>query len=96
MRPKKASPILNKNMKASIPNPIDTPFFLKKLNSGFNTVPINHAASLEKELFPILSAILLSSSFCCLKRSSFDSGIKFKPILQRIMTIVKIINVICQ
>ena len=42
MRPRKASPILNKNRKASKPTPIERPFFLKKSYIGVMIVSNTH------------------------------------------------------
>ena len=43
IRPKNASPILNKNTKPKIPNAIENPFFLKKLIIGPPSVPLIQA-----------------------------------------------------
>ena len=43
IRPKNASPILNKKTKLKIPNAIDNPFFLKKLIIGPPRVPLTQA-----------------------------------------------------
>ena len=46
IRPKKASPILNKNTKLKIPTAIENPFFLKKLIIGPPIVPVIQAVKL--------------------------------------------------
>ena len=40
IRPRKASPILNKKTKPKIPKAIENPFFLKKLITGPPRVPL--------------------------------------------------------
>ena len=48
MRPKNASPILNRKIKPSIERPMATPFFLKKLNNGLIIVAVNQASNRPK------------------------------------------------
>ena len=43
IRPRNASPILNKNTKPKIPNAMENPFFLKKLITGPPSVPLIQA-----------------------------------------------------
>ena len=65
MRPRNASPILNKNTKPKIPIAIAKPFFLKKLIIGPPIVPDIHAIKLVTKLFdPNLFCINLSVRFC--------------------------------
>ena len=46
--PRKASPILNKNMKLNKPIATLAEFFLKKLIKGLTTVPYNQAKNFVK------------------------------------------------
>ena len=65
IRPRKASPILNKNTKPKIPTAIANPFFLKKLIMGPLTVPVIQAIKLVIILLdPSLLFIIWSVSFC--------------------------------
>ena len=55
IRPKNASPILNKNTKPKIPKAIENPFFFKKLIIGPPRVPLIHATIFVIKFFdPIL------------------------------------------
>ena len=65
MRPRNASPILNKKTKPNIPTAIANPFFLKKLIIGPIIVPVIYAVKLFiKLLDPSFSDIFLSVAFC--------------------------------
>ena len=62
IRPRKASPILNKNTKPKIPTAIEKPFFLKKLIIGPPIVPVIQAVKLviiffDPSLFFINSSV---------------------------------------
>ena len=65
MRPRNASPILNKNTNPNIPAAIANPFFLKKLMIGPPIVPVMYAIKLVITLLdPSFPSISLSVSLC--------------------------------
>ena len=74
MRPKNASPTLNKKTKPNIPIAIEKPFFLKKLIIGPPKVPLIQAISFVK-IFCEPSLFCINwSVFSCFIFLSFEIG----------------------
>ena len=98
MRPRNASPILNRKTKPSTAAAMANPLRRKKLVNGLATVPANHATTRPNPLGSARpEAIRASSSACAAMRSAAeDSRTKARPTLQRMTTAPRQRKVCCQ